>query len=165
MRVTKAIRLALGTLTATIASAIPSGNKDSVTNQSECMWGRSTGNIYCRNDQIKDVSKLPLLSDVEEGWDRVSMHQFKDNEGTKAPEVSDTVRALVKRNQCAMVCLNEKSFTWDCQNRFGYYCSASGQLRTTRKMTEEGCDLCDCISLHPKSMCLMGLSGQAYCMR
>ena len=165
MRVTKAILLALGTLTATTASAVPSGNKNSVTNQPECIWGRATGNIYCRNDQIKDVSKLPFLSDIEEGWDRVSMNQYKDSEDTEASDISDTVRTLVKRHQYAIVYLNEKAFTWDCRKRFGYYCSASGQLRTTRKMTEEGCDLCDCISLHPKSMCLMGLSGQAYCMR
>ncbi|KAJ9655805.1 hypothetical protein H2198_005425 [Neophaeococcomyces mojaviensis] len=71
----------------------------------------------------------------------------------------------IGNNNYALVCLYEQGLTNDCQKNFGYYCTSSGRLATTKPQRDEGCDHCDCIDLDPKPNCLLGSSGQLYCAR
>lgn len=64
----------------------------------------------------------------------------------------------------AMVCAYDKAATSFCQRHFGYGCDASGKLKTN--IFDHDCSvLCNCINLYPTKNCLIGLTGQTYCLR
>lgn len=61
---------------------------------------------------------------------------------------SKSSRPITERtNNYALNCYYERELTEDCQKNFGYYCTETGQLATTKPTNDEGCDTCKCIRL------------------
>lgn len=66
---------------------------------------------------------------------------------------SESGRPVFERsNNFALNCYYERELTEDCQKNFGYYCTETGQLATTKPTTDEGCDTCKCIKLAAASI-------------
>lgn len=64
----------------------------------------------------------------------------------------------------ALVCLYDRDATNFCQKWYGYGCDSMGKMRTV--FPYQKCDsLCQCINLAPKPACMVGLTGQSWCLR
>lgn len=78
-----------------------------------------------------------------------------------SPASSRSISTLGDPNM-AMVCSDWKALTFDCQGQYGYYCDRKGKLHYTTK--HQVCDdLCICIDIKPKPMCIFTLVGGAQC--
>lgn len=61
-------------------------------------------------------------------------------------------------NNYALNCYYERELTEDCAKNFGYYCTSTGQLATTKLTTDAGCDTCTCIKIASTALSLSPLN-------
>jgi len=142
-----------------------------------CILGLKSGQVYCpqnitNSDPSLDLTALPLIEDVDEEWRELSVSETARILTRRSSSEESTSKISPKRdsdiggtNNMAMVCLYDKGLTDDCAKNWGYYCNSNGQLYTSKKDREEGCEHCECIDLNPKPNCILGLAGNLYCGR
>jgi len=142
-----------------------------------CILVLKSTTVYCPLniddlDPSIDLTALPFLEEVNEEWREVTAldltrHLVRSDSDSQpiAPVLLDRDSQIGGTNNFALVCLYDQGLTNDCQKNWGYYCDANGGLHTTKKDREEGCDLCECVSLNPKPACILGMTGVLYCRR
>lgn len=118
------------------------------------------------------MTKLPLLEEVDEEWRELTEADLRRLRSRSEPtadralvELADRASLIGGTNDMSLVCLHDQGLTNDCQKNWGYYCTANGALKTTKPERDEGCDLCECISLTAKPVCFLGMTGALYCQR